>query len=227
MSAAPTPKAAALHLTVQQCTGSVQLVRAEGPAGEPGNAHPKVRRSDQAAYVEPDAGVGELVQELGQARPGKVDTPLTDPDAEHVLSHLAHHRTERKALAEDLGGDSLVEVGKPTRILLQRDVGVAENVHEAGCDNAIRGVEDRRTSGRLDPVGHLHDARAADEHVSRATWATRPVHDGPAPNNQLVRQPDPHPLLPCCRRRTFLLEHTRSASHLAEYPGPRHLCEST
>ena len=198
------PQRAVLERLGQQLAHAGPLVGARRPVGEPDDPGAQRDVPGERGDVDARPGVAHRVQVPPKVTPGPRDVrveievadrladavdPAVPPAAGDAVEPGRERGDAQPAVADDLGGDALVDLAARLRAGEHGQVGMGMDVDEAGAHDTSRyGLGVR--------VGDGGDVPVADEDIGAPGRLAGPVHDQPA------REQHVHPQLamPSCRR---------------------------
>ena len=152
----------------------------EGSRRLPGDRDPQRQMTDQGSRVDRQAGVMEGPDVAREVRPLPAHGPVGVDRGVGRAREVGDGRRERHAthpaIAVDLGGHALRDLADRPAVAQEREVGVAVEVHPAGRDDTVRGV-DAFGSGSRRKVADGDDPSTGHADVRPTTRRAGPVDD--------------------------------------------------
>ena len=128
----------------------------------------------------------DVSQVLGEGRPRHIELERTLV-GEQLGPDLGGQRPHGEGLAEDLCRHALGQLAQRPRVLEDRDVRVAEHVHEAGRHRHPAGIELNADLGLRVHVAHHDDEVLHDTDVGQPRRPSAAVVDGPVADDEVER----------------------------------------
>jgi hypothetical protein len=134
--------------------------------------------TDQLRDVEGETFLLVAAKEFLDRDPGKVHAGRNvEGETPHILSELGGHGSGREpAIAHDLRGDALADLGLGAPIAEEPPVGMRVHVDEAGRHHETRGVQGL-PRGLAREITHRRDALAGDADIRAHRRRPRSVED--------------------------------------------------